>query len=59
MNRRNQIPPILKDIIEESKRPLSRREIEAGEALILGRGSLRELLEAKHAARKANVAPPV
>jgi hypothetical protein len=52
VKRRDQIPPILRDIIEESKRSLTRGEIDAGEAFVLGHGTLGELLEAKRAAKQ-------
>jgi hypothetical protein len=49
----SKLPPILKHVLEESKRPLTEREFAAGERLVLGTGTILDLIEARRAARQS------
>jgi len=44
---------ILNDIIQDAERERTQREVEAGYALVLGVGSIKDLIEAKRQARRS------
>lgn len=49
------IASLLHDIMEEAKRPRTQREDEANNALALGVGSIKDVIEAKRAARQSRL----